>query len=259
MEKESRNSKGYVKVLMLAAILILPAFLYYLLEREGTNNYISLPIYGEKILSGTFTSRMGEKIPDTIFHQVPEGLFISSTGEEVAIPARDSSISVVNFFFTRCVSFCTHMNNEMDRVASRFSHNPKVRFYTLSVDTAFDRPDVLGAYIREHAYQPEEKKWHFLTGLENFGSDSVSSEVGTEGMKDVLRYAREGWLADAVQDTTQEVTFIHSSSLMLMDSQRRIRGYYDVTHSKEVDRLMDEINLLLVEEVRQRDLTVRAK
>lgn len=241
MEQRARNSKRIVKILVLAAILILPGFLYYLLEREGKNSYKPLPIYGEKALTGTFTSRMGEKIPDTAFHLVPEGNFINQLGNETIIPGQDTSISIVNFFYTRCESFCQHMNDEMDRVAVRFSNNPKVQFFTFTVDTAYDRPEVLAEYARK--YSPETKKWNFLTGSGD----------------DVLEYARKGWMVDAVQDTAREAAFIHSSSLILMDSKRRIRGYYDVNQLKEVDRLIDEIKLLLVEEVRNRDLTIGVK
>lgn len=231
--------------MVLAAILILPGFLYYLLEREGKNSYKPLPIFGEKTLTGTFTSRMGEQIPDTAFHLVPEASFLNSEGQWISVPAPDTSISIVNFFYTRCESFCQHMNDEMNRVAVRFSNNPKVRFFTFSVDTAYDSPEILANYVADAGYEPETKKWSFLSG-------HSSSQAHEEGSMDVLEYARQSWLVDAVQDTTREAAFIHSSSLILMDSQRRIRGYYDVNHPKEVDRLIDEVKLLLVEEVRQK-------
>ncbi|HZH54825.1 MAG TPA: SCO family protein [Sphingobacteriaceae bacterium] len=245
MEEKPRNSKGFVKVLVLAAILILPGFLYYLLEREGKNSYKPLPIYGEKTLTGTFSSRMGEQIPDTAYHKVPEGSFVNSQGQRITVPAQDTSISIVNFFFTRCDSFCEHMNDEMNRVAVRFSTNPKVRLFTFSVDTAYDRPEILADYVTNAGYDLESSKWSFLSG------HSSAYAAGGESI-DLLNYARNAWLVDAVQDTTREAAFIHSSALILMDSQRRIRGYYDVNHPKEVDRLIDEVKLLLVEEVRQR-------
>lgn len=258
---EKKNSTRIFKILILAAILILPGFLYYLLEKEGKNSYKPLPIYGEKLLTGTFTSKMGEKIPDTAYHLVPISVLTNQSGEAVAFPMQDTSISVVNFFYTRCESFCQHMNDEMDRVATRFINNPKVRFYTLTVDTLYDTPAVLAAY--SGAYQPSGKKWEWLTNGSSSGSDGSDVAGGSVGVggsdvagklpggsRDVLAIARNGYLVDALQDTTREAAFIHSSSLILVDSRRRIRGYYDVNHKKEVDRLIDEIKLLLVEEVR---------
>lgn len=248
---EEKNSTRIFKILILAAILILPGFLYYLLEKEGKNSYKPLPVFGEKSLTGTFTSKMGEKVPDTAYHLVPISVLTNQSGEAVEFPMQDTSISVVNFFYTRCESFCQHMNDEMDRVATRFINNPKVRFYTLTVDTLYDTPAVLAAY--SGAYQPSGKKWEWLTnGAAVGGSVTVGGESGLPGggSGDVLAIARNGYLVDALQDTTREAAFIHSSSLILVDSRRRIRGYYDVNHKKEVDRLIDEIKLLLVEEVR---------
>lgn len=234
METVKRRSGGVKKIIVLAAILILPGFLYYLLEKKGENRYKALPIYGEKVLTGTFSRRMGEKVPDTLFHQIAPFTLTNQQGQAVDVLANDTTIAVVNFFYSRCPTFCVHMNDEMNRVAERFANNALVRFYTITVDTVYDTPEVLRNYAG--AYQLETKKWDFLTA----------------GRDDVFEIARAGFLVDAMQDTTREASFIHSASLMLVDSQRRIRGYYDVNRAKEVDRLIDEVKLLLVEEIRER-------
>lgn len=228
----TKGTRGIKKILILAVILILPGFLYYLLEQQGLNRYKPLPIYGEKELSGTVSRVMGKEIPDTIYHQIAPFVLVNQEGREVTVLGTDTAISVVNFFYTRCETFCTHMNNEMNRVAERFATNGMVNFYTISVDSLYDTIDVLQQYSA--TYEPQNKKWHFLT----------------QGPDNVYDVARNGFLVDAVQDTARDAVFIHSSSLILVDSHRRIRGYYDVNHKKEVDRLIDEIKLLLVEEIR---------
>ncbi|MFC3196363.1 SCO family protein [Parapedobacter deserti] len=232
--KVTGQTSGWKKIVILAVILILPGFLYYLLEQKGENRYKNLPIFGEKVLTGTFSNRMGKQIPDTLFHQIEPFSLVNQKGELVDVLANDTSIAVVNFFYTRCASFCKHMNDEMNRVAERFSGNHLVGFYTITVDTAYDKPEVLREYAQ--AYDPASKKWHFLTA----------------GRDDIFKIARNGFLVDAVKDTAANGSFIHSSSLILVDSKRRIRGYYDVNHPKEVDRLIDEVKLLLVQEIRER-------
>src|SRR5690606_36720540 len=229
------NTSGIKKIIILAVILILPGFLYFLLERKGENRYQNLPVFGEKTLTGTFTSRMGKQVPDTLFHQISPFTLVNQQGEPTSVLGNDTTIAVVNFFYTRCATFCKHMNDAMNSVADRFAANGMVNFYTITVDTAYDTPGVLQAY--SEAYQPESKKWHFLTG--------------GRGTDDVYVIARNGFLVDAVRDTTREAHFIHSSSLILIDSKRRIRGYYDVNRNKEVDRLIDEVKLVLVQEIRE--------
>ena len=38
--------------------------------------------------------------------------------------------------------------------------------------------------------------------------------------------------------------FIHSEKLVLVDKQKRIRGYYDGTSGQEVDQLIEDIKKL---------------
>src|SRR5690606_34493827 len=117
------NTSGIKKILILAVILILPGFLYFLLKQKGENRYQNLPIFGEKVLTGTFTNRMGKQVPDTLFHQVPSFSLTGQGGERVSVLANDTTISVVNFFYTRCATFCEHMNDEVNRVADIFAGN----------------------------------------------------------------------------------------------------------------------------------------
>lgn len=222
------------KIAILAVILILPGFLYYLLEQKGQNRYKLLPVFGEKTLTGTYSKRMGKEVPDTLYHQISPFTLTDQDGLPVRVLDSDSTITVVHFFYTRCHSLCRHVMDQMNRVAERFAPNHLVQFYSISVDTAYDRPAVLAAYAAD--YRAPEKRWAWLTG----------------GPDDVYEIARRGFLVDAVQDTTREVAFIHSPSVILIDSQRRIRGYYEVTQPKETDRLIDEIKLLLVQEIRER-------
>ena len=231
----TRQTNGLKKLIILAVILLLPGFLYYLLEKKGENRYVSLPIYGEKVLTGTYSTRKGEKIPDTLFHQVEPFSLIDQEGRQVNVLDNDTAVSVVNFFYTRCETFCKQMNDEMNRVAERFKNNGMVNFYTITVDTAYDSPAVLSEYAK--TYDPESKKWHFLTA---------------GGKDNVYEISREGFLVDALRDTTAAVGFIHSSSLILVDSKRHIRGYYDINEKGASDRLTDELKLLLVEEIRDK-------
>ena len=41
--------------------------------------------------------------------------------------------------------------------------------------------------------------------------------------------------------------FIHTNNFVLVDKQKRIRGYYDGTNSKEVTKLISDIAVLLEE------------
>lgn len=231
MAGTSHKKSRLIKIVVLATILILPAFLYYLLEREGKNRYKSLPIYGEKALTGTFTRRMGNEIPDTLYHHIAPFHALNQNGARVSVLQDSLAIYVANFMYSRCET-CDKLMQEMDRVATRFQNNESVQFLTFTVDTLYDRPNVLDSISK--GYDTATKKWQFLTSPDN-----------------TLEVIRKGFLLDALEDPSRPGVFIHSFQLVLLDSKKRIRGYYDVHHPKEIDRLIDEIKLLLVEEIRE--------
>lgn len=221
------------KILVLLILLVVPGSVYYLLKAKGENRYRPLSIYGPKQPASTFHTKRGKQVRDTIYHQIRSFSLQNQNNETVKFPADSNQITVVNFFFSRCPTFCTNMNKEMARVAKIYNGNRLMRFISISVDPEYDTPATLNSYSAP--YIKENKKWDFLTGDKTF----------------IHSLAREDFLVDALQDTTKKVNFIHSPMLVLIDPQKRIRGYYDSTGGNEqMNLLVDEIKVLIAEELR---------
>lgn len=220
------------KIIILVTILALPGFLYYLLQEKGKNRYRPLDIYGPKQVAGTFHTKRGEKIPDTIYHQIRDFKLLSSTGDSIGIPTDSNQIVVVNFFFTRCKSFCQEMSSQMARVVSIYSNNKRLKFYSISVDPKHDTPEVLSAYSDK--FKANNKRWNFLTGNQDL----------------IFELAKSDFLVDAFVDNADTANIIHSSMFVLIDRDKRIRGYYDSSSKEQVNKLIDEIKVQIAEEVR---------
>jgi protein SCO1/2 len=221
------------KILVLLILLVVPGSLYYLLKAKGENRYKPLAIYGPKQPASTFHTRMGKKIQDTVYHQIRDFELLDQEGNIATFPADSNQITVVNFFFSRCSTFCPRMNGEMSRIAKIYKGNRLLRFISISVDPEYDTPVILKEYSRD--YINENRKWSFLTGEKEH----------------IYSLAKEDFLLDALQDTTREANVIHSSMLVLVDPQRRIRGYYDSTgNHDQMNLLIDEIKVLVAEELR---------
>jgi len=75
------------------------------------------------------------------------------------------------------------------------------------------------------------EKWHLLTG----------------DKKALYDQARHGYLISALTGDGGPDDFIHSEKLVLIDKDKRIRGFYDGTDTKDVTRLMHEIEVLKFE------------
>ena len=221
------------KVLILLVMLAVPGLLYYLLQEKGKNRYRPLAIFGPKVIASTFHTKRGKKIPDTLYHTIRPFALTSQDNKTVNFPADSHKITVVNFFFTRCTSFCKSMNNEMAGLNQTFGKNRLLQFYSISVDPKYDRSDVLKKYSSQ--FKNKSANWYFL------GGESVM----------VHRLAKEDFLVDALEDTlSKQVNFIHSPMFILIDPQSRIRGYYDSANKEEVEKLTGEIKVLITEELR---------
>ncbi len=221
------------KILVLLILLVVPASVYYLLKAKGENRYRPLSIYGPKQPASTFHTKRGKQIRDTLYHEIRDFKLLNQNGDSTSFPADSSQITVVNFFFSRCPAFCSSMNKEMARVAKINNGNRLLRFLSISVDPEYDKPGVLKAYSKK--YVVENKKWEFLTGDKQF----------------IYSLAKNDFRVDAIQDTTKEKNFIHSPMIILVDSRKRIRGYYDSTGGNDqMNLLVDEIRVLMAEELR---------
>ncbi len=221
------------KILILLILLVVPGSVYYLLKAKGENRYRPLAIYGPKQPGSTFHTKRGKQIRDTLYHQISDFTLVDQNGEPSKFPTDSSQITVVNFFFTRCPTFCSNMNREMARVAKINNGNRLLRFLSISVDPEFDRPEVLKEYSKK--YSSENEKWDFLTGDKEM----------------IYSLAKQDFLVDAFRDTTKAVNFIHSPMIILVDSKKRIRGYYDSTGGNDkMNLLTDEIRVLIAEELR---------
>ncbi|NGM64689.1 photosynthetic protein synthase I [Sphingobacterium sp. SGR-19] len=239
MSKRAHRNKS--TLIILALILLVPGFLYIAVNRLGFNEYASLPVFGEKTLSGEMKRNWGRAYPDTIFHMVPHVHFEEVSNTKVMFPAPDTCISVAHLFYTRDVAFSRLMLDHVDMLATRFQENPIVNFFSISVDSMDTQADV-SAFIEPYKNMAQ-KHWNVVY------SPSV----------DIFTYAREELLIDAMPDPTDSTRFLISNQLVLLDSKGRIRGFYDISLKGEVDRLEDEIKLLAVEEIRNKPLKVEKK
>ena len=220
------------KVLILVMILALPGFLYYLLTVKGKNRYHSLPKFGPKEVAKTTHRVKGKDIPDTIYHTLSDFRLYDQDGKEISLHSFDNKIFVANFFYTHCPTVCNVMNANMDSLAQAWAKNKMVYFASITVDPERDSVNALKTYTKKFVSLP---KWSFLTG------DTAT----------IYHLAREGFLVNALKAGNDD--YIYSDKLILIDSHKRIRGYYSGTLLTDVLRLNDEIKVLIKEELLNRD------
>lgn len=201
---------------LLLFMLVGPLLLFGLFHLFGTNHY-SIPKYYPLGL---------DESGDTTYHQIPDFSFINQNGEEVNLEAFEDKIFVVNYFFTTCPTICPKISKHMAYLQNSFRNHDDVKFLSHTVDPKHDSVNVLREYA--DLYEAKDDVWHLVTG----------------DKEKLYNQAKVGYKIIAAEGDG----FTHSEKLILVDKNKNIRGYYDGTNEKEVEKLLSEIWILTYEQ-----------
>lgn len=166
-------------------------------------------------------------------HKIGNFSFLDQNGNAVTQNDVKGKVFVAEYFFTTCQTICPIMNKQMQRVHEAYRKNDEVNILSFTVNPEIDTVEQMKRYADEH--KADGKKWHFLTGEKD-----KLYELARKSFF-VLKPAESQNQGDVGSD------FIHTNNFVLVDQKMRIRGYYDGTNKKEVDRLIKDIDLLLNE------------
>ncbi len=228
------NSSRIKKILILVAILAVPGFLYYLLQEKGKNRYRPLSVYGPKQVAKTFHSVRGKSIPDTIYHTIADFSLLNQDGDTVSWEKHKGKITLLNLFHAGNRGFAVDFANKaMEGFTKLYDKNTMLHFMSISMNPTEDDSAILTKYAKQ--ISANTKKWDLLTG------DSTQ----------IYQLIHKGLFLDAIKTTKDgEAKFTYSNMFVLIDTQRRIRGYYEATNNEALSKLDDEIKVLIAEELR---------
>lgn len=179
-----------------------------------------LPIFGERLIENG----------DTIFHTIAPFAFRDQDSVLINNETVKGKIYVADFFFTSCRTICPKMKAQMLRVYEATAEMNDVVILSHTIDPEYD--DVTRLHDFAERLGVESKRWHFLTGVR----DSI------------FKIAQTSYFATAMADEAEPDGYIHSGAFLLIDKQGRIRGKYDGTVAKDVDKLIADIKRLRFQE-----------
>ena len=164
------------------------------------------------------------------YHTIADFSFTNQNGKTITQKDYAGKIYVADFFFTTCGSICPKMTTNLVDVQKAFLHNPKVMLLSHTVFPEIDSISVLKDYAR--LYGVNDDKWNLVTG----------------DKKAIYTMARKSYMAVKEGKPSQLYDMVHTDNFVLVDSKRRVRGFYDGTKKEEIQRLIGDINWLLKDE-----------
>ncbi len=169
--------------------------------------------------------------PLPVVAQVPDFALVDQTGRDFAGHRLDGKVWVAAFVFTRCTSVCPMLTAQMVNFRRRLGDGAReVPFVAFSVDPAYDTPEVLARFARERG---AVEGFTFLTG-----DASRIRALANDGFK----------VAVGEPTTSPNGAFdvLHAQHLLLVDHQRRLRGFYR-TDAEGLDALERDLARLRAE------------
>jgi protein SCO1/2 len=164
------------------------------------------------------------------YHTIADFSFTNQNGKTITQKDYEGKIYVADFFFTTCGSICPIMTTNMIDVQKAFADNPKVMILSHTVTPEIDSVPVLKKYALEKGVI--DSKWNLVTG----------------DKKDIYSMARKSYLAVKLGKPQELYDMVHTENFVLVDAERRVRGFYDGTKKEEVKKLIEDIQWLLTED-----------
>jgi len=205
-KSKHKTNKRNVFFFSLVVLVILSSIAYSLFSSFSN----SLPVLGEP------------------GHQVGSFSFTDQDGNTVTDKTVQGKIRVAEYFFTTCKSICPIMNRNMQQVQDAFRERNDVVILSHTVNPSTDSVPVLKKYAEQMHALPG--KWEFLTGTK------IS----------LYQMAEHDYLlsADSTVESNEEDAFIHTQYVALVDRQNHIRGFYEATDKKQIEKLIADIKKL---------------
>lgn len=172
--------------------------------------------------------------PLPVLSQVTSFTLTNQSGQVVTAESLRGRPWLACVIFTRCPGPCVRMTRHLVSLQKRLLPDSVLFFVTLTADPAFDTPEVLRRYAT--AFGADTRRWHFLTGPQ--------TELYTLATRQLLLAVGEN--PDPARARPEDL-FIHSTRVVLVDAQGRVRASYDGEDASALEGALSDLRKLAAE------------
>tara|TARA_B110000093_G_C12834720_1_gene352639 strand:+ start:58 stop:735 length:678 start_codon:yes stop_codon:yes gene_type:complete len=219
MYKKFFNRYGpLILIMTFFSIIVLTSF-YFILQPK-----VILPIYSPNMVSQELVDEEIRFVKK--YHKIADFSLINQNGENISEKNYQNKIYIADFFFTTCPTICPIMTDNMVYLQKKLLKNKNILLVSFSVTPEVDNVEVLKNYAIEKGVL--DSKWNLLTG----------------NKKMIYELARKSYLVAKNDGDGGKYDMIHTENFILIDKEKRIRGFYDGTNNEEMNKLLSDIQIL---------------
>ena len=216
-----RRFRKLALVLLVLSIIIVGLFYIALKPKEV------LPVFQPAMVTPELVDESIQFVKK--YHTIAPFSMTNQNGETVTEKDYDNSIYVADFFFTTCPSICPIMTKNMHTLQEVLVDLPDVKLLSFSVTPQIDSVAQLKRYALKN--KVDDARWNLVTGKK----------------KEIYELARKSYLVVKDDGDGGPYDMIHTENFVLVDKQKRIRGFYDGTQLEAMDNILHDIELLVSE------------
>jgi protein SCO1/2 len=213
-----KKSKLTVVFLIVFSAISVPVF-YHLLKVDK-----KLKIYNPADVNPSLVHQSIKHI--TKDHTIADFELINQNGKIITNKNYKNKIYIADFFFTRCTNICIAMAYNMSELQDYYKNDNDIMFLSHSVTPVMDSVPILKEYAINKGVI--DGKWNVTTGSK----------------KHIYDLARKSYMAVIEEGNGGEDDFIHTEQFILIDKEKRIRGFYDGTDKKDMIKLKEDVVIL---------------
>ncbi len=160
------------------------------------------------------------------YHTIADFSLTNQNGKTITQSDYKGKIYIADFFFTTCPTICPIMTKNMAGIQEQILNDEEVLLLSHSVTPVIDSVAQLKKYALEKGVN--DAKWNLVTG----------------DKKQIYQLARKSYLAVKNDGDGGPFDMIHTENFILVDKERRIRGFYDGTKTGDIEKLLKDLDIL---------------
>lgn len=204
-------------LLVLSAVLI--TVIYSILDPEKR-----LPVYQPDMVNSELVDSTVQEVRK--YHKISDFKLVNQNGDTITQDFYKDKIYIADFFFTTCLTICPIMTDHMLQIQEQIKQDPEVLLLSHTVIPKVDTVAQLKRYALEKGVN--DAKWNLVTG----------------DKKEIYDLARKSYLAAKSEGDGGPYDMIHTENFVLVDKEKRIRGFYDGTDPQAIEQLMADLEIL---------------
>lgn len=218
MKEKNNQSK---KILLSITVALLLPLSFFVIAKLLKKDKLAMPRY--------YNYESISENKDTIFHKVADVSLVNQMGDSVSLNQDlKGKMLLIEVFFTNCPTVCPTLTNNISYFLHKaFKKNDTtVHFVSITIDPFNDSVSALKLFSQRFNVNPDH--WWFMTGNPN----------------DIYGYLR-GELKLNINPLINDAEQLdHNPTIVLVDKNRFVRGYYNGLDTFALKQCADDIGLI---------------